>query len=128
MAAANRKPRMTDSEIYRVRSPSLNTAMRIWNTPTRTPSRNSASNKTVRFSGSMNASELNTSSEIALVGPLTRCEDDPNTEATKVTTIDEYTPNFGSTPATNAYVMACGSDTAATVSPAIRSRRALSPV
>ena len=70
--------------------------------PTKTPSRNNASNRTVRFSGSRNASELNTSSDIALVGPLTRCDDEPKTEATKVTTIAEYTPNFGSTPATNA--------------------------
>jgi hypothetical protein len=50
----------------------------------------------------MNASELNTSSEMALVGPLIRCEDDPNTEATAVTTIAEYTPYFGSTPAISA--------------------------
>jgi hypothetical protein len=39
---------------------------------------------------------------MALVGPLTRCDDEPKTEATKVTTIAEYTPNFGSTPATSA--------------------------
>src|ERR1700729_1315535 len=103
MAAESRKPRITDSEMYRVRSPSLNTAMRIWKVPTRTPSMNSAPNTTVRFSGSRNAKELNTRSDIALVGPLIRCEDDPKTEATKVTTMHEYTPNLGSTPATSAY-------------------------
>ncbi len=37
----------------------------------------------------MNASELNTSSEIALVGPLIRCDDDPKIEAIAVTTIAE---------------------------------------
>ena len=89
MAADSRKPRITDSEMYRVRSPSLNTAIKIWKVPTRTPSRNSASNRTVRFSGSMNANELNTSSDMALVGPLTRCDDDWKIDATKVTTIAE---------------------------------------
>ncbi len=88
--------------MYRVRSPSLNTAIKICSVPTRTPSKNNASKSTVRFSGSRNANELNTRSDIALVGPLTRCDDEPNTEATKVTTIAEYTPNFGSTPATSA--------------------------
>ncbi|SKW43518.1 Uncharacterised protein [Mycobacteroides abscessus subsp. massiliense] len=79
----------TDSEMYRVRSPSLKTAMRIWMAPTSTPSRNRASNSPVRFSGSRNASELNTSSEMALVGPLIRCDEDPKIDAMAVTTIAE---------------------------------------
>ena len=37
----------------------------------------------------MNASELNTSSEMALVGPLIRCDDEPKIEAMAVTTIAE---------------------------------------
>jgi len=56
-----------------------------------------------------------TSSDMALVGPLIRCDDDPKIEATIVTTIAEYTPNRGSTPsAISAYAMACGSEMAAT--------------
>jgi hypothetical protein len=43
---------------------------------------------------------------MALVGPLIRCEDDPKIEATMVTTIAEYTPNLGSTPAISAYAIA----------------------
>ena len=58
-------------------------------TPTSTLSTNSASNSALRFSGSMNANELNTSSEMALVGPLMRCDDDPKIEAIAVTTIAE---------------------------------------
>ena len=58
------------------------------------------------FSESMNASAVNTSSEMALVGPLIRCDDDPKIEATMVTTIAEYTPNLGSTPAISAYAIA----------------------
>ena len=37
----------------------------------------------------MNANELNTNSDMALVGPLTRCDDDWKIDATKVTTIAE---------------------------------------
>ncbi|SHT73959.1 Uncharacterised protein [Mycobacteroides abscessus subsp. abscessus] len=72
-----------------MRSPSLKTAMRIWMVPTSTPRRNSASNSPVRFSGSRKASELNTSSEMALVGPLMRCDEEPNIDAMAVTTIAE---------------------------------------
>ncbi len=61
----------------------------IWNPPTSTPSRNSAWNSSLLFSESMNARALNTSSEIALVGPLIRCDDEPKIEATVVTTIAE---------------------------------------
>ena len=70
--------------------------------PTSTPSTNSASNSSVRFSGSMNAKELKTNSEMALVGPLIRCDDDPNIEAMSVTTMAEKTPYLGSTPAMRA--------------------------
>ena len=37
----------------------------------------------------MNASELNTSNEMALVGPLIRCADEPKIDAMVVTTIAE---------------------------------------
>ena len=37
----------------------------------------------------MNASAVKTSSEMALVGPLIRCDDDPKIDATMVTTIAE---------------------------------------
>ena len=37
--------------------------------------------------GPMKANALNTTSEIALVGPLIRCEDEPKIEATIVTTM-----------------------------------------
>jgi hypothetical protein len=60
---------------------------------------------------------------MALVGPLIKCEDDPKIEATAVTTIAEYTPNLGSTPAISAYAIACGNEMAATVRPAMRSCR-----
>ena len=36
---------------------------------------------------------MKTSSDMALVGPLIRCEEDPKIDATTVTTIAEYTPN-----------------------------------
>lgn len=39
---------------------------------------------------------------MALVGPLIRWEDDPKIDAIVVTTIAEYTPNLGSTPAISA--------------------------
>lgn len=54
------------------------------------------------FSESMKARAVKTNSEIALVGPLIRCEDEPKIDATIVTTIAEYTPNLGSTPAIRA--------------------------
>ncbi len=54
----------------------------------------------------MKARAVNTSSDMALVGPLIRCEDEPKIEATIVTTIAEYTPNRGSTPAMSAYAIA----------------------
>ena len=72
---------------------------------------------------SKNASALKTTSEIAFVGPLMRCDEDPKIEAIAVTTIAEYRPKRGSTPAMSAYAMACGSEIAATVTPASRSRR-----
>lgn len=75
------------------------------------------------FSESMKASAVNTSNEMALVGPLIRCDDDPKIDATIVTTIAEYTPNRGSTPAISAYAIACGKEMAATVRPATTSCR-----
>jgi len=41
------------------------------------------------FSESMNARPAKTSSDMALVGPLIRCDDEPKIEATIVTTIAE---------------------------------------
>ncbi len=45
-----------------------------------------------RASGSKKASALKTTSEIALVGPLMRCDDEPKIDATAVTTMAEYSP------------------------------------
>ena len=63
--------------------------MKIWMVPTITPSSTRASAISVLSSGSRNASALKTTSEIALVGPLIKCDDEPNIEATAVTTIAE---------------------------------------
>ena len=57
--------------------------------PASTAIRNNASKTAVRLSGSMKARELKTSKEIALVGPLIRCDDDPKIDAMVVTTIAE---------------------------------------
>ena len=103
----------------------MNKLITIWNTPTRTASTNSASKSSLEFSESTKASAVKTSSDMALVGPLIRCDDDPKIEATIVTTIAEYTPNRGSTPAISAYAMACGNEMAATVRPAMTSCRPL---
>ena len=71
-------------------------------TPTIAAKRNVASKASDRVSGPMTAKALKTTSEIALVGPLIRCDDEPKTEAIAVTTTAEYRPNSGSIPAISA--------------------------
>ncbi len=48
------------------------------------------------------ARALKTTSEMALVGPLIKCRDEPRIEAMAVTTMAEYSPKRGSTPAIRA--------------------------
>ena len=55
-----------------------------------------------RVSGFTTAKALKTTSEIALVGPLMRCDDEPKTDAMAVTTTAEYSPKRGSIPAISA--------------------------
>ena len=83
------KPITTDSEMYRVRSPRLKTATRIWIPPAITASRKVASKASSVLVGATNARALKTTSEMALVGPLIRCADEPKIEAMAVTTIAE---------------------------------------
>lgn len=54
-----------------------------------TARRNIASWASTRASGSRKASELKTTSDMALVGPLMRCDEEPKTDAIAVTTIAE---------------------------------------
>ena len=82
------KPSTTDSEMYRVRSPSLKTAIRIWMTPTITASRKVASTAS-GLSAPRKAKALKITREMALVGPLIRCDEEPKIEAIAVTTMAE---------------------------------------
>ena len=80
----------------------MNTATRIWMTPTIAARRKVVSKASESVCGPTMATALKTTSEIAFVGPLIKWDDDPNTEAMAVTTMAEYSPNRGSIPAISA--------------------------
>ena len=83
-------PITTDSEMKRVKSPSLKIAIRIWIKPTMMPSRNMAWYISMWEEPVLKkARALKTTSEIAFVGPLIRWEEEPKIEATRVITIAE---------------------------------------
>lgn len=64
--------------------------MRIWIVPAMMPSKKRASKASRR--PAKGASALKITSEMALVGPLIKCDDEPRIEATIVMTIAEYKP------------------------------------
>ena len=65
----------------------------------------------------------NTAMEIAVVGPETRCQLDPNSAAMIAGTMAAYKPYSGGIPAMVAKATPCGNTMSAPVSPAIRSAR-----
>ena len=67
------------------------------------------------------ADEEKTTIEIAVVGPDTRCREEPNKAAMIGVTIAVYKPYCGGKPAMVANATPCGNTTTAPVSPAIKS-------
>src|SRR3989338_1789926 len=65
----------------------------------------------------------NTAMEIAVVGPDTRCQLDPNSAAMMAGSIAAYRPYSGGIPAMVAKATPCGSTISAPVKPAIKSAR-----
>src|SRR3979409_1296555 len=61
--------------------------------------------------------------DIAVVGPDTRCQLEPNSAATIAGTIAAYKPYSGGMPAMVANATPCGSTTTAPMAPAIASAR-----
>src|SRR5712691_8671192 len=57
-------------------------------------------------------------SETGLVGSATVCKDEPNTAATTVGTIAQYSPYSGGSPARVTNATPCGSTTTAPINPA----------
>src|SRR2546421_9743364 len=57
-------------------------------------------------------------SETGLVGPATVCSDEPNSAATTVGTIAQYSPYSGGSPARVANATPCGNTTTAPIRPA----------
>lgn len=69
--------------------------------------------------------EANTAIEIAVVGPETKCQLEPNMAAIIVGTIAAYKPYSGGSPAIVAKATPCGNTINAPVKPAVRSARAV---
>lgn len=70
----------------------------------------------------------NSTIEAAVVGPDTRCQEEPNSAVMMAGIMPAYSPYSGGMPAMVANATPCGSATSAPVSPAISSSRRLLPV
>jgi hypothetical protein len=70
-------------------------------------------------------SVASTTMEMAVVGPDTRCHDDPNSAATMAGTMAAYRPYSGGMPAMVAKATPCGTRMMLPVRPAIRSARSV---
>lgn len=85
LPAPNVKPTITEWEMKRVRSPSLNRQMPSWMQPIMKLMRTTAASRS--SGGVIAATALSTAIEIALVGPLMSCREESNNAPIAVMTI-----------------------------------------
>ena len=119
-------PTTTECEMKLTIMPSLNSPRDNSSTPT-IAAKVSASSTYRADPGSANAeSEANKISEAVVLGPATRCQEEPNSAAMIVGTIPAYRPYCGGMPAIVAKATPCGSTTMAPVRPARKSANRVS--
>ncbi len=114
-AAPAVKPMMTVCEMKLTSTPSRASPIASWIRPV---SRVSVSTRLMNCALPGSASgliEANTTIEIAVVGPDTRCQLDPHSAPTMAGTIAAYRPYSGGSPAMVANATACGSTMSAPV-------------
>src|SRR5574340_706260 len=124
-AAPAVKPITTVWEMKLTSTPMRASPMTSWKTPVR---KVSVSTKLMNCGLPGSASgltEANTTMEIAVVGPDTRCQEEPNSAAMTAGTIAAYRPYSGGRPAIMAKATPWGRTMIAPVSPAARSARRL---
>lgn len=101
-AAPRVKPSITECETKLTSDPTRRTPSSHWKAPARKVSSSTAWTYCGLPSGASGATELNSSTEIAAVGPLTRWRDEPHRQAIATGSIAAYRPYSAGRPAISA--------------------------
>ena len=121
MAAPEVKPTTTECETKLTRVPSLANPNASWYTPAKKVSVRTSWRYCPDPGSAMGLIELNTTMEMAVVGPDIKCREDPKSAATTGVTMAVYKPYSGGRPAIMAKATPWGRTITAPVSPARRS-------
>ncbi len=125
IAAPAVKPVTTECEMKLTSEPMRASPITSWITPTRNVIVSARLTYCAVPGSACGESTENSTIEAAVVGPDTRCQEEPNSAAMIAGIIPAYSPYSGGMPAMVANATPCGSATSAPVSPAIRSSRRL---
>ena len=127
-AAPAVKPTTTECEMKFTIAPSRANPSASWKAPAMKVRVNTMRMYPALPGSASGATVVNTTIEIAVVGPEIRWCDEPKSAATIAGTIAQYSPYSGGRPAIRANATPCGSTMIAPVTPASRSARVLRAV